>query len=112
MSTSNLPLSPKPPKRNKAIIEREDLSGHAAKEESKAHMKAAGEALKPFAHDLQASVMVHFYKARNQELYAFIVHQAGVRDIPEPQADAGTKELIRTMMSVYGRTPPKTRTDV
>ena len=100
------------PNRPKVKITRENRPDHPSSGRSRSLMKDAGQALAPFDFDYQASVCVHFYKQTNQELYAFIVHQTGLNGIPEPQADAGFKEMQRAMMSVYGRTPPKMRTDV
>lgn len=65
-----------------------------------------GKLLAPDNMDFQGSFSVYFYKDKNQELYAFLAQQRNMHNIPEQQADAGFKELMRAVMGVYGRKMP------
>lgn len=87
----------------KTKITRDKMDDHPSRSASVDFIKKSGKALKPVDHIYQGTAVVHFYAHQKEATFAFIAHCVDLKSIPEPQADAGSKELIRAMMSQYGR---------
>jgi hypothetical protein len=99
--------------KKKAHILRDEIKSPDQAMESRKLMKSAGRVLCPIGYEHQACVSIHFFKKEKDisglSLFAFICHQTGMGEIHEVQADAAFKEAQRAIMSVYGRSPAKTR---
>lgn len=108
-------MSLKPVPQNTAKIEREEISDHPAEEFATRSLINAGQNLAPYGFEYQGSVATHFYREKKgiletgKETYAFINQTHDLAKVQEGQADAGLKELRRTMMQAYGREAPRER---
>lgn len=94
----------------KANVERIEAKSHPGRESAQEMIKRAGIILTPPELEYLGSATVHFYRHKTSDVRLFATAQqiVGLERVEEGQADAGFKELQRSMMSAYGRTPPRT----
>lgn len=95
-------------------VERDNANDHPGATFAHGVIQRAGETLCPVGFKYEASATVHLYfKADEHGLgrtsYVFVCSMRGFDGVPEQQADAAFKELMRTMMENYGRKAPEHR---
>lgn len=100
----------KPTPGYKANVERFDAEDHPARQSAEDLIKRAGTSITMLDQEYLGSAVVHFYRHKDQfvRLFATAQQVIGMEQVQEGHADAGFKELQRTMMGAYGRTPPRT----